>query len=263
MELLAPSHWKCVDIISDLHLQRAQAPTVAAWQRYLQTTCADAVLILGDLFEVWVGDDVLHDPSSFEAECAQALRAASQRLALYLMHGNRDFLLDAAFTQASGCTLLDDPSVLSFGAQRWLLTHGDALCLADAPYMEFRATVRSAAWQNDFLARPLQEREQIARGLRMQSETRKKEEKNWIDIDPDAARALLAQHRATHLIHGHTHHPATQWLSQTADRMVLSDWDLAAQPPRAEVLRLLLDPTGAAAGVQRITPLEAAATAAG
>ncbi|MDO8264066.1 MAG: UDP-2,3-diacylglucosamine diphosphatase, partial [Gallionella sp.] len=134
--LQAPSSWRHVDFISDLHLQASETATVQAWQDYMQSTRADAVFILGDLFEVWVGDDVIGgalDPDQapgFEARCAQILQAASRRLAIYFMHGNRDFLLGPAFASASGMTLLNDPTVLDFAGQRWLLSHGDALCLA-------------------------------------------------------------------------------------------------------------------------------------
>src|SRR5512133_3271221 len=143
--LQAPAYWRHLDFISDLHLQASESATFNAWQHFMQTTQSDAVFILGDLFEVWVGDDVLAT-SGFEARCAQVLKAASQRLSIFLLHGNRDFLLGSAFAQAGGLTLLHDPSVLCFAGQRWLLSHGDALCLADTDYLQFRALVRSPAW---------------------------------------------------------------------------------------------------------------------
>jgi UDP-2,3-diacylglucosamine hydrolase len=108
-ELAAPAHWRTVDFISDLHLQASEPATVRAWQHYLQVTPADAVFLLGDIFEVWVGDDAIHEPGSFEAEVCAQLQAASQRTALYFMHGNRDFLAGSAFLQHCGITGLQDP----------------------------------------------------------------------------------------------------------------------------------------------------------
>jgi UDP-2,3-diacylglucosamine hydrolase len=242
--LQAPSSWRHVDFISDLHLQASEAATVQAWQDYMQSTRADAVFILGDLFEVWVGDDVIGgalDPDQapgFEARCAQILQAASRRLAIYFMHGNRDFLLGPAFARASGMTLLNDPTVLDFAGQRWLLSHGDALCLADTAYLQFRSQVRSAQWQVEFLAKPLVERQAMARALRAQSETRNRSEAVYTDVDVDVSCDWLHAAQANTLIHGHTHKPADHDLAKGLRRVVLSDWDAAATPPRAEVLRL-------------------------
>lgn len=254
--LQAPATWRRVDFISDLHLQSSEPATFEVWQDYMQTTRADAVFILGDLFEVWVGDDALTpDPSAcFEARCAQVLHAASQRLALFFLHGNRDFLLGSAFAQACGMTLLDDPTPLAFAGQRWLLSHGDALCLDDTDYQPFRAQVRSTPWQQAFLAKPLVERQAIARALRTQSETRKLSGMPYADVDNAAACNWLDAAQADTLIHGHTHHPADHALQQGRRRLVLSDWDAAATPPRAEVLRLSVAPPGSANGctVQRL-----------
>jgi len=269
--LQAPLHWRNVDFISDLHLQASDAATFEAWQAFMQTTRADAVFILGDLFEVWVGDDVI-DASvnggpitpdqgpGFEARCAQVLHAASRRLDIFFMHGNRDFLLGPAFARACGLTLLDDPTVFDFGRQRWLLSHGDALCLDDTDYMQFRATVRGASWQQDFLAKPLAERQEIARALRTQSESRKRSGVTYADVDTVAACDWLDTAQATTLIHGHTHKPADHDLSNGLQRIVLSDWDAAAMPPRAEVLRLSVASVAQATGssVQRIPATHAA-----
>lgn len=153
-ELIAPSHWRTVDFISDLHLQASEPATVAAFRHYLQTTPVDALFILGDLFEVWVGDDAMDEPGSFEAEGCAALSAASQRLPLYFMHGNRDFLAGPAFLQRTDMAGLADPTVLVFGEQRIVLSHGDLLCLADVDYQRFRVQARSSARQQAFLAQP-------------------------------------------------------------------------------------------------------------
>nr|MDP2192423.1 UDP-2,3-diacylglucosamine diphosphatase [Rhodoferax sp.] len=266
--LQAPPHWRHVDFIADLHLQSGDQATFRAWQDYMQGTPADAVFILGDLFEVWVGDDVIDDDRvsgpgpapDFEARCAQVLLAASRRLAIFFMHGNRDFLLGPAFAKACCMTLLDDPSVLDFAGQRWLLSHGDALCLKDTDYMQFRAQVRSPSWQQDFLGQPLAQRQAVARALRTQSETRKRSGVAYADVDTEAACNWLHTARASTLIHGHTHKPADHDLAQGLRRIVLSDWDATATPPRAEILRLGRDLSHQEKGskVHRITAAVAA-----
>jgi UDP-2,3-diacylglucosamine hydrolase len=248
--LQAPAAWVTVDFISDLHLRAEEPATFGAWAHYLQSTPADAVFLLGDVFEVWVGDDVLNDPKArderFEARCAREMAAAARRLALFFMHGNRDFLVGQALMTHCQAKLLADPTVLDFGGQRWLLSHGDALCLDDTEYLQFRRQVHQPAWQDAFLAKPLAEREAIARSLRAQSEARKHSGTAYADVDNAAARQWLQAAGAHTLIHGHTHRPATHDLGQGLQRVVLSDWEAAATPPRAEVLRLN------ASGLQRL-----------
>ena len=245
--LQAPSHWRTVDFISDLHLQASEPATVAAWQQYLQTTQADALFILGDLFEVWVGDDALLEPGSFEAQGCSALQAAAQRLPVYFMHGNRDFLAGRAFLCHCSITGLADPTVLAFEDQRIVLSHGDLLCLDDVDYQRFRVQARSDAWQSQFLAQPLATRRAQARGMRQESESRKQSGMaTYADVDGPAAIAWLQAARARTLIHGHTHRPANHALAPGLRRVVLSDWDAAALPPRAEILRL------SRAGLERI-----------
>jgi UDP-2,3-diacylglucosamine hydrolase len=257
MELIAPSRWACVDFISDLHLQADEPLTFQAWSDYLLHTVADAVFILGDLFEVWVGDDVLSLEGGFEQKCADVLCAVASRADVYIMHGNRDFLMGAASMTTCGATLLEDPCVLSFADQRWLLTHGDALCLDDIHYMQFRAQVRTEQWQHDFLAKPLAERITLARNIRAQSEALKRSHTAYADVDADATNTLLTTSHAQHMVHGHTHRPAKHALAEGRERLVLSDWDLGAQPTRAEVLRLRLLPEPATVQcctVERIPP---------
>jgi len=253
-ELAAPAHWRTVDFISDLHLQAAEAATFEAWRRYMAATPADAVFILGDLFEVWAGDDAAQAPG-FEADCAGVMRQAAQRLDLFFMHGNRDFLVGAGFTAASGATLLADPTVLDFAGARWLLTHGDMLCLDDTEYMAFRAQVRTAEWQRAFLARPLAERQALAQDLRRQSQARKRSGAVYADVDGPAACEWLGAARAGTLIHGHTHRPADHALGAPGGglrRVVLSDWEADAAPPRAQALRLA---AGDAGGPRRVQVL--------
>jgi len=245
-EIVAPPAWRTVDLISDLHLQPSEPATVEAWQGYLDTTPADAVFILGDLFEVWVGDDAAALPG-FEARCAAVLRAASARRPLFFMHGNRDFLVGADFAARCGMTLVADPTVLLLHGERWLLSHGDALCLEDKDYLRFRAQVRTPEWQQALLARPLEERRTLARSVRARSEDRKRSpDMVWADVDADAARDWLRQAGATSLVHGHTHRPAVHDLGDGMRRIVLSDWDAAAHPPRAQLLCL------SSAGAQRV-----------
>lgn len=250
-----------MEFISDLHLHAADPATALAWQHYLGAADFDALFILGDLFEVWVGDDLLTAPDEPDAPdnlaenlaerrflraCANALRGCAQRRPVYVMRGNRDFLLGAAFHHHCGTHDLSDPAVLNWGVQRYLMTHGDAWCLDDHDYMKFRAQVRSAAWQQDFLSRPLAEREAIALNLRRQSEARKAQSRasglplteSYADVNRTTAQDGLTRVNASLLIHGHTHRPAEHDLGQGRQRLVLSDWDLNAQPPRAQALRL-------------------------
>ena len=245
-ELVAPPGWHTVDIISDLHLQADRPATVEAWRGYLQTTPADALFILGDLFEVWVGDDAAALPG-FEAHCAELLHAAAARRPVFFMHGNRDFLVGPAFAAQAGFTLLGDPTVLVFQNERWLLSHGDALCLEDTEYLRFREQVRSPAWQQAVLAQPLEQRRALARSVRSQSEARQRDPGMvWADVDHPAARDWLNQANARTLIHGHTHRPAVHDLGDGMQRIVLSDWDVDAHPPRAQLLCL------SASGAKRV-----------
>ena len=257
--LIAPPSWRSVEFISDLHLQASEPARFAAWRDYLVRSKADAIFILGDLFEAWVGDDSATEPGSFESECAGVLKQATACRPIFFMQGNRDFLVGQDLMHQCGATLLPDPAVLEFGGQRWLLSHGDALCLADTDYLAFRAVVRGARWQQDFLAKPLTERRTIARALRQQSEALKRSVRDYADVDASAAAAWLNDARASHLIHGHTHKPGEHSLGPGLQRIVLSDWDLSAQPPRAEVLRLnvpdsAMNAASMTIGVQRIAP---------
>jgi UDP-2,3-diacylglucosamine hydrolase len=242
--LAAPAHWRQVDLLSDLHLGPDTPGTLARLQRHLADTPAQAVLLLGDIFEVWVGDDARHGP--FEAGVVAMLREASRRLALFFMPGNRDFLVGSALLVDAGMTALPDPSLLEAFGERWLLVHGDAQCIADAAYQDWRTTSRSAAWQNDFLSRPLAERQAFGRQARAQSRATQAAQLMATDLDAGACRALLRETGATTLIHGHTHRPAEHDLGEGLRRVVLSDWDGDASPPRGDVLRL------SAAGLQRL-----------
>jgi len=235
VEVGAPSDWRCIDFISDLHLAEDTPLTFAAWRAYLLGTDADAVFILGDLFEAWVGDDSRF--GGFEARAAEVLRTAAARRPLAFMVGNRDFLLGEAMLDDCGMRALPDPCVLRAFDQRVLLTHGDAWCLADIEYQQIRRQVRDPAWQAQVLAQPLDLRRKIAGSFRAESERRAAGHRGeWADVDVGTALQALHEAQATTLIHGHTHRPGTSALAPGSVRHVLSDWDLD-HGARAEVLR--------------------------
>lgn len=237
-EFIAPPNWRSVEFISDLHLQPQLPNTWHSWVQYLQTSTADAIFMLGDLFEAWVGDDALNEPDSFEAQCAaSALRAGATR-SLFFIHGNRDFLIGKQFAERAGMQLLSDPICLVFAGQRFVLSHGDALCVDDTDYQQFRALARNPTWQQQLLAQPLAQRRELAGNIRNQSEARKMREVINADVDHAAALQWLQAAGASTLIHGHTHRPGTHALDATHQRVVLSDWDTDMQPQRADVLRI-------------------------
>lgn len=246
--------WQAIDLLSDVHLHPAMPRTAAAWGVHLRDTPADAVLILGDLFEVWVGDDARH--GGFDADCLAVLRETASRRPVAFLPGNRDFLVGPELLTDTGLQRLDDPTVLEAFGRRWLLSHGDALCTADTEYMRFRAEVRGAAWQARFLAQPLPVRQAQARAMRDASAQRQAgmAPEAWADVDADAAAAWLAAAGAPVLIHGHTHRPGRHALPGGGERHVLGDWDLDLAPRRARILRLT------AAGLQAIDLADAAAS---
>jgi UDP-2,3-diacylglucosamine hydrolase len=239
-EYCIPAGWRSIEFISDLHLSEKSPQTTAALRRYLDETSADGVFILGDFFEVWVGDDARHE--GFGAEMASLLKRAASRRAVGFMVGNRDFLVGGDFISHCGLIALPDPTVLIGFGQRLLISHGDALCVADLPYQEFRAQVRSATWQQAFLAKPLAERVEIAQRIRQQSQHRRTHSDPMSEADVDGATAVRWLHEAgcATLIHGHTHRPGVDPLARGFVRQVLSDWDLDdldSGLPRAQVLR--------------------------
>lgn len=242
----APAHWRAIDLISDLHLCPELPRTVQAWREAVLGSDADALYLLGDVFEVWVGDDARH--GRFEAECLAVLRDASRTRTIGVMVGNRDFLLGDSALADAGAHALPDPTLLCAFGTRWVLTHGDALCLDDVEYQAFRRQVRQPAWQQAFLGQPLDRRLAQARQLREASEARKAagHPETYADLDREAMQSWLRDAGSTVLIHGHTHRPGDETIAPGATRHVLTDWDLDdAARPRAEILRL------SAAGVSR------------
>ncbi|MBK7356224.1 UDP-2,3-diacylglucosamine diphosphatase [Propionivibrio sp.] len=221
--------------ISDLHLS-PQAPGVT--RRFLdfiggKARDAAQLYILGDLFEVWPGDDSIDDPDdTYNQAIVDALRSLTDTgVKVSVMHGNRDFLLGEEFAARSGASLLPDPYVLSLPAWQFVLSHGDSLCTDDTDYQAFRTRVRAPVWRASFLQQPLAERKALATVLRQQSEMAKLEKltrANYpLDLNPGATDDFLRQHGYATFIHGHTHRPATH--DHLVDgihveRWVMSDW---------------------------------------
>ena len=243
--LTAPAHWRVIDFIADLHLAPGEPDVFAAWRDYLARTRVDALFILGDLFEAWIGDDAIL-PGSFEAACIAALHDASRRLSLYFMPGNRDFLLGPEGLVAANMQPLADPTALHFGADTYLLTHGDLLCTGDVDYQRERAVMRTPERQRQFLALPLAQRQAVARQMRAQSQVHQAAQEHYADADPAAVLDWLNAAGIATMIHGHTHRPADHALGANASgverwRRVLSDWHVTATGRRAQILRLHAD----------------------
>lgn len=219
--------------ISDLHLQPSQPGTCEAFLDFLarRATQAQALYLLGDLFDAWPGDDDLDEP--FHRAIVDALRRVSDAgVAVYWIAGNRDFLVGAEFARASGATMLAEPHVVTIGGRRIVLMHGDAVCTDDIKYMQFRQQVRQPAWQAQFLALPLAQRKTIIADLRKDSRAEQGEKSYEIlDVTPQAVALVLAQTGAEVMIHGHTHRPALH-CEGAALRYVLPDWDVDAEPAR-------------------------------
>lgn len=225
-------------LISDLHLHPGAPAITEGFLDWLEQRAADAeaIYILGDFFEAWIGDDVMAlgdaDPTGNAALALRIARAlkvcADAGTAIYLMHGNRDFLLGEDFAHQAGATLLDDPSVVELGNQRLLLMHGDSLCTRDEAYMAFRAQARDPQWQEQILAMPIPERLALAGQLREKSgEANTNKAEDIMDVTPQAVVEIMTALDVTTLIHGHTHRPAVHELevsSQPAQRFVLGDW---------------------------------------
>jgi UDP-2,3-diacylglucosamine hydrolase len=216
-------------LISDLHLEESRPDITRAFLHFLDSRAsqADALYILGDFFDAWIGDDGM---SPFQHSIASALRHLSdQGLRIYLMHGNRDFLIGQVFCREAGCQLLNDPCVHAFGDERVLLMHGDSLCTDDLGYMRLRRILRNplTLWLLRHL--PLRKRHALARKLRNESrEQTRMKAAEITDVSPPEVLRVMHQHGVRTLIHGHTHRPAQHALQldgQPAQRIVLGDWD--------------------------------------
>jgi UDP-2,3-diacylglucosamine hydrolase len=214
--------------VSDLHLCPTRPAIAGLLCDFLanQARRADALYILGDLFEYWAGDDDLADP--FNARICAALLACSQTVPIHFIAGNRDFLIGASFARASGMTLLQEPHPANLAGTPTLLMHGDTLCSDDIAYQNFRSMVRTSTWCDDFLARPLAARKAQIEALRRHSEQEKQIKSAAImDVNADTVAATLRAHGYPRLIHGHTHRQGqhTHHVDDHAcERWVLGDW---------------------------------------
>lgn len=214
--------------VSDLHLEASRPDIAGQFESFLrgEATDADALYILGDLFESWVGDD---DPNEHYARIKLELRALAARgVPLYFMHGNRDFMIGRQFAEETGITLLEDPLVVEVHGKRVLLSHGDAYCTDDHEYQAVRRMTRDPQWQAMMLAKPLAERLAYAAQARAQSLERGTTLDEVIsDVNADAIRSVMQEHEVDLMLHGHTHRPAVHQLTvheRPATRIVLGDW---------------------------------------
>ena len=214
--------------ISDLHLDPERPAVTALFLEFLATRArqADAVYVLGDLFEAWIGDD---DETPLNLEVIHGIRACVDAgTPVFVMHGNRDFLLGERFARQSRCTLLQDPACIDLYGIPTLLMHGDLLCTDDTEYLAFRDMVRNSDWQKELLAKPLAVRREIAAEMRRNSrEKTAGKPESIMDVNPTEVLDAMTRHAVVQLIHGHTHRPGVHSLhvaGQPASRYVLGDW---------------------------------------
>ena len=214
--------------ISDLHLHEGRPDITQAFLTFLEETAskAEKLYILGDLFEAWIGDD---DQNDFISNIQSALLKINKTTEVFFMHGNRDFLIGSEFASSSGLKLLNDPCSEEMYGNQVLLMHGDLLCIEDHDYQAFRKTSRDPKWQNEFLTKTIQERQEIAHNLRTISKEAtgtKKEE--IMDVSATEVIRTMKESSVNLLIHGHTHRPKSHKITvndQPAERIVLGDWD--------------------------------------
>ena len=225
--------------ISDLHLSSEHPHSSQLFMHFAELCApqAESLYILGDLFEYWAGDDDLD--TEFHQHITNTLRAlAVQGTRVFIMHGNRDFLMDEKLAAACHATLLPEPTLLDLYGTPTLITHGDALCTDDAAYQQFRAMVRSEDWRTQFLALPLAQRKAQIEQLRKQSEHSKRvKAMDIMDVNTAAVHELLRQHHYPRLIHGHTHRLAKHLHhvdGHSCERWVLGDWENRANALRVE-----------------------------
>jgi len=215
--------------ISDLHLCASRPAINDAFMAFLQNTAskAAALYILGDLFEYWAGDDDVED--AFHQQIIGGFKQLSDSgVQVFLMHGNRDFLIAEGFCLMAGITLIADPTIIVLYGKKALLSHGDDLCIDDAAYQQFRTQVRDKKWQAEFLSQPLAVRRKQIEAIRARSEQEKTQKSLAImDVNTEAVNALLRAHQPDLLIHGHTHRPNRHTIEldgRLITRWVLGDW---------------------------------------
>lgn len=215
--------------ISDLHLCASRPGITAAFIEFLQGPASKvkALYILGDLFEYWAGDDDIED--AFHQQIIRGFKKLSDTgVKVFLMHGNRDFLITDSFCQIAGIILLDDPTMIDLHGKKALLSHGDDLCTDDVAYQQFRSQVRDKKWQHEFLSQSLQVRKKQIEAIRARSEQEKTQKSLEImDVNAEAVNALLSKYQPDLLIHGHTHRPNQHTIElngRLISRWVLGDW---------------------------------------
>ena len=211
--------------ISDIHLSEDTPHLTNAFKTFLnesRETCTH-LFILGDLFEIWIGDD---DDNSFNQDIKKALLDfTTDGPKTFLMHGNRDFLIGEAFANEVGISILSDPYTLDINGMKTVLSHGDFLCTDDTDYIEFRNKVRSKEWQKDFLSKTIDERNEIANSLRSDSKNATSEKALEItDVNLETVNKFIKEHNPDIFIHGHTHRPKIHQ-HNTTKRIVLGDWN--------------------------------------
>lgn len=214
--------------ISDLHLSGERPEIISIFLDFLdqQASKAEALYILGDLFELWIGDDAI--PPVIEPVIQGLASLASSGVPVYIMRGNRDFLLGDQFEKLTGCQLLQDPSKIDLYGTPTLILHGDTLCTDDVDYQQFRSMVRNPAWQADFLSKSIEERLAIGNQARQESVERTKEKpEDIMDVNEKTVENTFRSNNVLQMIHGHTHRPAIHQLEineKVARRIVLGDW---------------------------------------
>jgi len=216
--------------ISDLHLSSTHPRSMAEFQHFAAEFAAkaEALYILGDLFEYWAGDDDLDD--IFHAQVIAALASLTRHhTRVYLLRGNRDLLMGEALAKACHATLLDDPTLIELYDTPTLLSHGDMLCTDDVDYLRYREQIHDAEFQQNFLAKPLAARKSFIEELRQRStEAKQHKDSSIMDVNDEAVAAMLREYHYPRLIHGHTHRPARHEHDvdgHTCERWVLGDWD--------------------------------------
>ena len=209
--------------ISDLHLSDDTPEIESALKTLLeQEPLPDGLIILGDLFEAWIGDD---DDSPLASRMKALLSNVTDGgCSVMIARGNRDFILGTRFAGEVGATLLGDETVMNVAGHPTLLMHGDTLCTDDTDYQQFRALVHDPDWQQDMMTKSLEERRQLARQLRaMSADAASNKPEDIMDVNEEAVRDRMAAHSVSHLVHGHTHRPARHAVN-TGERIVLGDW---------------------------------------
>jgi UDP-2,3-diacylglucosamine hydrolase len=213
--------------ISDLHLEPAQKAITDGFLSFLDTlNDAEELYILGDFFEVWMGDDYSNE--YIELINQALVKCANKGTKIYFMHGNRDFLVGHAWCNTANCELLEESKLITLGDEKVLLMHGDSLCTDDIEYMKARVILRNPQWQEQFLAKSIPERIEFAKQVRSESkESQKGKSYDIMDVNQDAVNEALTSANCTTMIHGHTHKPDIhQWdfEDQNRIRYVLGDW---------------------------------------